>query len=36
MWSSEDHANELVSFIELVKQDTGSDKVNLVGFSKGA
>lgn len=33
--SSEDHANELGSIVEQVKQDTGSEKVNMVGFSKG-
>jgi pimeloyl-ACP methyl ester carboxylesterase len=33
--SSEDHANELKSFIDQVKGVTGYDKVNLVGFSKG-
>lgn len=35
MGSSEDHANELGSFIEQAKQDSGFDKVNMVGFSKG-
>jgi pimeloyl-ACP methyl ester carboxylesterase len=33
--SSVDHANELRSIVEQVKQETGSEKVNMVGFSKG-
>lgn len=33
--SSEIHANELRQIVEQVKQETGSEKVNMVGFSKG-
>src|SRR5215212_5914353 len=33
--SSEDHANELKQIVELFKESTGSEKINIVGFSKG-
>ena len=33
--SSSDHAIELSQIVEQVKQETNSEKVNLVGFSKG-
>ena len=33
--SSEDHARELGQIVEQVKLETGSEKVNIVGFSKG-
>lgn len=33
--SSADHAIELKQIVEQVKQETNSEKVNLVGFSKG-
>lgn len=33
--SSVDHARELSQIVEQVKQETQSEKVNLVGFSKG-
>lgn len=33
--SSEAHANELRQIVEQVKQETKSEKVNLVGYSKG-
>jgi pimeloyl-ACP methyl ester carboxylesterase len=33
--STADHARELGQFVEQVKQETHSEKVNLVGFSKG-
>ena len=33
--SSSEHASELVQLVEFVKQQEQSDKVNMVGFSKG-
>jgi pimeloyl-ACP methyl ester carboxylesterase len=33
--SSADHARELIQIVEKVKQETNSEKVNIVGFSKG-
>ena len=33
--SSKDHANELGKKIEQIKQETGKDQVNIVGYSKG-
>lgn len=33
--SSEEHASELRQIVEQAKQETGSEKVNIVGFSKG-
>ena len=33
--SAEEHARELVQLVEFIKQEEQSDKVNMVGFSKG-